>query len=286
MKLGAQLYTVRELCQNENDLASTLATVAEIGYHTVQISGVNAEIPAETVRRLCDDNGLEIVVTHTAPNKILEAVDQVIADHKILGASYVGLGMMPKSYLGFDMATGSTDPVRVPTQEDTRRFIADFTPSIEKIAAAGLKFVYHNHHFEFARQNGKSIFDQLIEGLNPQQVDFLLDTFWIQFGGADVLAWINRLSGRLPVVHFKDLAIYSNLELATPSGGGLSFSSPIGSMQMMAPIGSGNMNFPGIIETCKAAGTQHVMVEQDICQGSPLEALRSSYNYLKSIGLS
>ena len=38
MKIGAQLYTVREHTQNLKDFAETLKKVAEIGYTTVQVS--------------------------------------------------------------------------------------------------------------------------------------------------------------------------------------------------------------------------------------------------------
>ena len=286
MKLGAQLYTVRDLCQNEKDFAATLQTIAEIGYHSVQISGVNlAAVPPQTVRRICDDLGLEIVVSHTAPERLLGSIEEVIADHQVFGARYVGLGMMPKRYIGMEDGP-SHDAVWVATRVDTQRFLNDFNPVIDRLAEAGLKFVYHNHHFEFLRQDGVSIFDQLLAGFDPANVDILLDTFWIQFGGGDVVAWIDKLTGRLPVVHFKDLAIVNSLELDPAKNEHMQTGSVLGCRQIMAPIGQGNLNFPGILAACKRAGTQHILVEQDICQIPPLDALRESYNYLKSIGLS
>lgn len=285
MKLGAQLYTVREFCQNETDLARTLETIASIGYQTVQISGVSQEIPAQTIRRLCDTNGLEIVVSHTAPQRLLNQIDQVIEDHQVFGAKYIGLDMMPFDYLGVESRDGHHHPVRVATRQDTQRFIQDFSPAIERIASAGMTFLYHNHHFEFARQDGESIFEQLVAGFDPRQVGFLIDTFWIQFGGGDVVAWLEKLAGRIPVVHFKDLGIYHKLDLQTPTGGGLEFSSPIGFQQIMTPVGSGNLDFERITAACKAAGTKHVLVEQDICQGDPLEALRQSFIYLSQLDL-
>lgn len=285
MKLGAQLYTVRELCQNERDLARTLEAIASIGYRSVQISGVSADIPAQTIRRLCDNHGLDIVVSHTAPQRLLNQIEQVIEDHQVFGAKYIGLGMMPVSYLGVETREGQHHPVRRAPREDTQRFIQDFSPAIERIAAAGMTFLYHNHHFEFARQDGESIFEQLVAGFDPRQVGFLIDTFWIQFGGGDVVAWLEKLAGRIPVVHFKDLGIYHKLDLQTPKGGGLDFSSPIGFQQIMTPVGSGNMDFERITAACKAAGTKHVLVEQDICQGDPLEALRQSFHYLSQLDL-
>ena len=42
MKLGAQLYTVRDFTKTTDDFAETLKKVADIGYRTVQVSGTCA----------------------------------------------------------------------------------------------------------------------------------------------------------------------------------------------------------------------------------------------------
>ena len=40
MKIGAQMYTVRELCRTLDGLDETMKKVADIGYTTIQLSGV------------------------------------------------------------------------------------------------------------------------------------------------------------------------------------------------------------------------------------------------------
>ena len=40
MVIGAQLYTVTKFCQNLDDLSETLKKVADMGYTSVQLSGV------------------------------------------------------------------------------------------------------------------------------------------------------------------------------------------------------------------------------------------------------
>ena len=47
MEIGAQFFTVRNLCQNLDDFAETLKKVADIGYKTVQISGTLSMIRLE-----------------------------------------------------------------------------------------------------------------------------------------------------------------------------------------------------------------------------------------------
>lgn len=39
MRIGAQLYTVRDFCKTLEDFSETLKRIADIGYTTVQVSG-------------------------------------------------------------------------------------------------------------------------------------------------------------------------------------------------------------------------------------------------------
>ena len=84
MELGAQLFTLREYTQTEEDLDYSLGRVAGMGYKTVQISAIGP-IPAKKVRALCDKHGLRIVVTHTDPMRILRETEAVIEEHDTRG---------------------------------------------------------------------------------------------------------------------------------------------------------------------------------------------------------
>lgn len=96
MKIGAQLFTLRNYIQNEKDLRFTLKKVAEMGYQTVQISGIGP-IKPEIVREACDEQGLQIVLTHSNPERILHDTDALIREHDIMGCDYIGLGIMPEN---------------------------------------------------------------------------------------------------------------------------------------------------------------------------------------------
>ena len=54
MEIGAQFYTVRELCKDINGFADTLKRVADIGYKNVQISGT-CEFDPEWLKVYVDD---------------------------------------------------------------------------------------------------------------------------------------------------------------------------------------------------------------------------------------
>ena len=240
MKLGAQLYTVREFTQTELDFAKTIEKISAIGYRCVQVSAIGP-IPAQTVADICNSNDVQIVITHTNPVRIKDDTDAVIAEHKIMGAGYVGIGAMPDTY------RGSVDGVK--------RFITDYNLASDKIKAAGLQFMYHNHAFEFEKIDGRLIFDYLTDF---QTVGFTLDTYWVQVGGGDPAAWLKKLSGRVEVIHLKDLVWKDD-------------------KQLMGVVMEGNLNWLGIIEAASASGVKYAMVEQDDCYGAdPFECLRKS----------
>ena len=246
MTLGAQLFTLRDYTQTEKDLDYSLSQVAQMGYETVQISAIGPIAP-EKVRQICDKHGLKIVLTHTDPGRILNDTEAVIEEHNIMGCDYIGIGMMPGKYR---------------TPEWLWHFADDYKEPAKKIAAAGKLLMYHNHNFEFQKFGGKLVIDTLLEDFAPDELGFTLDTYWVQMGGADVCRWMEKLSGRIPCIHLKDMAV-KNYE-------------PI-----MAPVMEGNMNFDDILKLAPSCGVKHLLVEQDVCQTSPFDCLRQSFNNLQ-----
>jgi len=245
MKLGAQLYTVREYTQTVADFEETIKKIAQIGYQYVQISGIGP-ILTQRVADICKEYGISIPITHTNPTRIKNETDAVIAEHRIMGANYIGIGAIPHGY--------KLNPKGV------RRFINDYTPAAEKIRAAGMTLMYHNHDFEFEKYGKKIMLTYLIEEF--PQLAFTLDTYWVQAGGADPAAWIKSLSERVDVLHLKDMAW-------------------AGGNQIMAAVMNGNLNWESIFAASRQAGVKYAMVEQDDCYGAdPFKCLAKSYNNL------
>jgi sugar phosphate isomerase/epimerase len=106
----------------------------------------------------------------------------------------------------------------------------------------------------------------LIDKFNPA-IDFELDTYWAQAGGADPAMWIRKLAGRVPIVHFKDMALNEKWQ------------------PVFAPVGEGNLNWPGILSACRDAGVDWCVVEQDTCEGDVFESVETSLKNLRGLGL-
>lgn len=250
MKIGAQLYTVRTFTQTVSDFEKTMKRIAAIGYQTVQISAVGREVTPQAAKEICDEQGLEIVLTHSDPNRILNDTENLIRDHEKMGCRYIGLGSMPEKYR---------------TEEWVQEFCADFKKPAQMIRDAGMQFMYHNHNFEFEKFGEKRILDYLLEGFEPDEMGIILDTYWVQAAGAEVCPWIERLADRLKCVHLKDMGVFKGESI-------------------MMPVMEGNLNFPAIMKAFEKTGCEYALVEQDVCQESPFTCLEKSYRNLKKLG--
>ena len=251
-KIGAQYYTLRDYAKTIEDFDETCRKVSEMGYKIVQISGT--PLGAAEMKEVLDKYDLKVVVTHRNFNDFKNNLDEIIEYNKTLGCYLCGVGAMPgearESVEGLD------------------QFIKDANEISAKLKKEGLYFGYHNHHFEFAKLDGKLIMDRLINETNPDEFMFIVDTYWLQFGGVNPVDFIKKLGKRAMMVHFKDYHINPEKNFTVE----------------MCEVGEGNLNWDEIICACDEAGAQYALVEQDICNRNPFESLKMSYDFLKSKG--
>ena len=249
--VGAQLYTVRDFTKTLPDIEQTLRKVAAIGYKTVQVSGFGP-VDAGEVGKLIEASGLEVAATHVGWQQFLDDLDGLIEQHRGWSCSHPAIGGLPGEYAG---------------EDGVKRFIDELTPVAEKLAAVGMDFSYHNHNHELVRCGERTWLQALYEDADPDVLKAEIDTYWIQAGGGDPAAWVERCAGREPLLHVKDMCIAPERE------------------QRFAEIGEGNLNWPAILGAAERGGVEYLLVEQDDCYGrDPFESLAISYRNLKAMG--
>ena len=131
-----------------------------------------------------------------------------------------------------------------------------------------MKVSYHNHNQELTRTRDarKNWLDLLIEGANPDYVEFILDTYWIVAGGANPVDYIEKAKGMNHVLHFKDMGV-----------------DPETRTSIMTECGTGNLNFRDIIDACDRTGVVDALIEQDIVTIDPFDSLAISFRNLTAI---
>lgn len=251
--IGAQLFTVRQFTKTIEDVAQTLRKVAEIGYKAVQISAFGP-VDYKEVAKLVKDYGLVVGATHHGWGEFRDTLDDVIARNKAWGCDHPAVGALPGEYRGLD---------------GIKRFLDEIGPITARLAAEGMDFSYHNHNWEFARLDGpasKTWMDTILELSEGKGLNFEIDTYWVQAGGAEPTLWLKKCAGRMPVIHFKDMCVMPNGEIR------------------MAPIGEGNLDWPGLLKAARAGGTEFAFVEQDLTYDrDPFDCLASSFRYLHNL---
>lgn len=254
IRIGAQLYTVRNACQTLPDFANTLARVADMGFSTVQVSG-SCAYEADWLAEQLKKNGLRCDLTHIELPEITDTTDALVQAHNVFGCPCIGIGYMPHEFRA--------------TIESVTRFCDIVAPAASRIRSLGSYLMYHNHAFEYEKApDGRTYMEVLSDRFAPEEMGFTLDTYWVQYGGYDPAAEIRRLSGRIPCVHFKDMEILPDGE------------------KRYCPVGNGVLDFDGILAALEGTGCHTAFIEQDECFGKdPFDCLKQSFAYLKSLGL-
>jgi sugar phosphate isomerase/epimerase len=251
MKIGAQMYTIREYLKTPNDINSSLKKLREIGYDMVQLSGLGPCGNDELVSML-KDNGITACGTHSPWDRIASTseLDKLIEEHKKLGCEQIGIGMKPNIFPD--------------TYEGYTGFIKKVNEICERITKAGLGFGYHNHELEFMKFNNVCALDRLMA--ECPKCEFTLDVFWVQAGGASPVDYIDKLKNRIRILHLKDFRVK-------------------GRERQMAEIGQGNLDWPAIFSRCEKYGIPYAVVEQDTdFLVDPFESLAMSRKYLADNG--
>ncbi len=253
-KLGVQLFTVRDYMHDAELIDFTLARLAKMGY--TEAHTVGWKVPGEEFAALLAKHGVKPIGTHYSFDVIKTDPEKTLHDHELLGTTNIGIGMMPK-------------PAREKLDE-LKTFIKEFNTAAEQYGKHGYKLTYHNHDFEFRRIDGyKTIMDILYEELDPQNTSFVLDTCWVSAAGADLTDWMEKLEGRIDILHLKDYCLTYDAARDKES-------------RTVTEVGHGNLCWDKIMTTAEKIGVKHYVVEQDSnFTGGAFNSLAMSAEFLK-----
>ncbi len=248
-QVAAQLYTLRKHLKTPEDIVASLRKVRAIGYQAVQVSGM-APIAEDELMRILDGEGLTCCATHEPGQRIVEEPERVVERLAKLNCTYTAFPN-PGAY-------------SMNTAEAVKSLAAMLDKSGKVLAEAGQVLTYHNHAGEFMRFGAHTALDLMYMHTESRHLQGELDTYWVQAGGADPVAWCRKLKGRLPLIHIKDYAIDAEHK------------------PRFAEIGYGNLDFKAIVREAEAAGCLWFIVEQDTCPGDPFDSLKMSFDYIQS----
>lgn len=230
MDVSFQLYSARDA----GPWADTLKTLAAAGYTQVEgFAGVYQD--AAGFKALLDDNGLTMPSGHFFPvGSFEDGLETSLATAKTLGM----------------------ERVFCPAPEDAYRNGADAAAWIDlakrleaacaRVTDAGLRFGWHNHHWEFMPLSGGEIAMELMLEHAPS-IEWEMDVAWVVRGGGDPLAYISKYADRITTAHVKDIAPQGECE----------------DEDGWADVGHGTMDWAALMTALRGAGVDLFVMEHD-----------------------
>jgi sugar phosphate isomerase/epimerase len=244
--IGIQLYTVRQAMLA--DAKGTLAQLAKLGYKELESArsqkGHYYGFSATEIKQVTQDLGLNLRSGHVHIDKDWQrTVDEAAAS----GQQYLICSSLP--------STGQTI-------SNYQRVAQTFNKSAEACKKANLIFGYHNHEYEFAKDNGKVLYEVLLEESDPDLVKMELDLGWVIVTGNDPVRYFEKYPNRFPLWHLKDMK--KDKEESTE-------------------FGKGRINIRQLFENAKKSGMKYFFVEQEEYAGDPMASVKHNIEYLRKL---
>lgn len=182
MKLGLQLYTIRDFYNNQDEFKTALKRVKELGYEGVEFAGY-AGMTAEELKDYLAEIGLTAISSHQSLEDLENNLDEVVRFNKTLGCKYIACAFAP---------TGNMEEV-----EHVLRVMGN---AKNELSDTGLELLYHNHTHELKKLTENCIPLEMIKDC----CNLELDTFWAFNAGVEPCSYIRVNQDKVSLLHLKD----------------------------------------------------------------------------------
>jgi sugar phosphate isomerase/epimerase len=259
-----------------SDAAETCRAASAMGYAEIEatyqeLQACGPEVAASHIRKLSvEAQGSDV---YLAPGKEGE-LKRILDDSRKWGFSYVGMS--------YNNTKSDDEIARLDYLDRFRLYAERFNRAADMARAAGLtQLLYHNMPFGFTpgedtsgHQPDKTFGHQIVwDRIDHPNCGIQLDVYWVKLAGLNPAAILKSLSGRVKIMHLKDL----------PSGMPVAYEHP--DPKDVLDIGAGVMDWPEVLRAARSAGVEHFTVEPpDVANAAELMVhARKSYDYLSRV---
>ena len=238
-----QLYTVRD--HLAKDCVGTLPKVKAAGYDFVELAGLGG-LTAKDCKKALNDAGLTPVSAHFGLKEVIESTDTVLETLETM-----------------ELSLAAISSANADSKEGWLALAHKMDEAGAIFHGRGVWLCYHNHAHEFEKQyDGQAALDIMMDASRLEDLGIQLDIYWAKHGGVDPAEYITKRSGRIPMIHAKDMT-------ATEP-------------HTFAECGKGTQNWAAVFAAGAKSGIRWYIVEQDTCPGDPLESIKISADFMKT----
>ena len=160
-----------------------LQTIAKLGFAGAEFTADFTEVPLEEMKKVLAETGLNVPSAHVG----LDKIEEVIPYFAELGTKLIICPM--------------TDFCN---KAEALEVAAELNRLGQIAKPYGIKIGYHNHTDEFYMDEGKYLYDWLIDACDPEVTEFQVDCGWCSAAGVNPVEFINSHAGRIGAIHIKE----------------------------------------------------------------------------------
>ena len=246
MKVGIQISSVRKYLENERDVLTSFKKFNEIGCRYVQVQWISPNVSSEFIKNALIETNLQCVGTQDYCDEVMPNLHNIIKMNELWGGSDICVSRIPDRYHSLD---------------GCMYLASEINKAIKFTQDKGKTFSFHPIWSDYKELNGKPLIEILLENVSDE-MQIVLDVYHANKAGYEPAKLINKWSGRINFIHFKDMKI---------SDGGI---------EELTPVGQGLIEWGGIIKACIKTDVKYCFAEQEQWQKDPFECLKDSYDFI------
>ncbi|EAR01798.1 sugar phosphate isomerase/epimerase family protein [Maribacter sp. HTCC2170] len=252
-EFGIQLYSLRN--QFKKDVSGSLKTISEWGLTNLE-GGDTYGLSFEEFDGLLNEFELDVVSVGASYDDLKNKSEEVLANAKRFSANFVMCPWIPHKGNEFNI-------------ENVKEAVKVFNNAGKLFKEAGITLAYHAHGYEFRPYKNDTLFDYMVE--NAQFFAFEMDVFWVQHGGVDPMALLNKYPEKFVLFHLKDMA-----------------KSVVGNntghedVETNVVLGTGQVDIEGVVKRAREIGIAKYMFIEDECS-RVMQQVPESLEFIKGI---
>ncbi|MDF2543305.1 MAG: Xylose isomerase domain protein barrel [Herbinix sp.] len=188
MKIGLQLYTVRDSYSGQHEFKEVLRKVKQLGYDGVEFAGY-VGFAADELKEFLDEIGLGAISSHKGLHELEYNLTEELEYVTKLGCKYLVCAY-----------------AQTTNQEDMERVTRIMSNAYTKGKEYGIEVLYHNHSNEFLPLSDGTLPINMISDVCKLE----LDTFWAFNAQVEPCSYLRKNADKISLVHLKDGSFEGN----------------------------------------------------------------------------
>jgi sugar phosphate isomerase/epimerase len=233
-----------------SDAPQAMKKVKELGFSYVEMNGTYGLSFPQFIKLLAV-NGLSAVSFETSFENLAESPQAVADQARSYGAKYI---VCPSPRMG------------ALNEEDVKKISQGLNHAGKILAQNGLLLCYHANGKEFLSMAGETIFDHLVEQIDPRFVYLAMNVFTIKEAGKEPIDFLKKYPTRFILVYLKDGQVGSDNAKTRDTH---------------VSLGTGDVGILEIMRTARELGIQYFFLEED--SENAEQRISESLAFLKTI---